>query len=47
MACRPDEQFEAYRQVTQGMSGKPVTIRTFDLGTDKQQLRLEGLSRVA
>jgi phosphotransferase system enzyme I (PtsI) len=42
-----DEQFEAYREVTQGMAGKPVTIRTFDLGADKQQLGLEGLSRVA
>jgi phosphotransferase system enzyme I (PtsI) len=42
-----DEQFDAYREVTQGMAGKPVTIRTFDLGADKQQLGLEGLSRVA
>ena len=42
-----DEQFEAYRQVTQGMTGKPVTIRTFDLGADKQKTGLEGLSRVA
>ncbi len=30
-----DEQFEAYRQVAQAMSGKPVTIRTLDLGADK------------
>jgi phosphoenolpyruvate-protein phosphotransferase (PTS system enzyme I) len=42
-----DEQFEAYRQVTDGMEGKPVTIRTFDLGADKQQAGLAGLSRVA
>ena len=27
-----DEQFEAYREVAQKMAGKPVTIRTFDLG---------------
>ena len=30
-----DEQFEAYRSVAEGMEGKPVTIRTFDLGADK------------
>jgi phosphotransferase system enzyme I (PtsI) len=42
-----DEQFEAYRQVVQGMGGKPVTIRTFDLGADKQKAGLDGLSRVA
>ncbi|HJW04440.1 MAG TPA: phosphoenolpyruvate--protein phosphotransferase [Azospira sp.] len=30
-----DEQFEAYRKVAKGMEGKPVTIRTFDLGADK------------
>ena len=30
-----DEQFEAYRKVVKGMEGKPVTIRTFDLGNDK------------
>ena len=42
-----DEQFEAYRIVAAGMSGKPVTIRTFDLGADKQKEGLEGLSRVA
>ena len=42
-----DEQFEAYRQVAQGMAGRPVTIRTFDLGADKQKSGLDGLSRVA
>jgi phosphotransferase system enzyme I (PtsI) len=42
-----DEQFEAYRSVAAGMEGKPVTIRTFDLGADKQKEGLEGLSRVA
>ena len=30
-----DEQFEAYRRVVKGMGGRPVTIRTFDLGGDK------------
>ncbi|MSQ71171.1 MAG: phosphoenolpyruvate--protein phosphotransferase [Betaproteobacteria bacterium] len=30
-----DEQFEAYRQVAAAMNGKPVTIRTLDLGADK------------
>ncbi|HMW16663.1 MAG TPA: phosphoenolpyruvate--protein phosphotransferase [Accumulibacter sp.] len=30
-----DEQFEAYRKVVKGMGGRPVTIRTFDLGYDK------------
>src|SRR5450631_6866 len=42
-----DEQFEAYRSVAAGMEGKPVTIRTFDLGADKHKEGLEGLSRVA
>jgi len=34
---RPDEeeQFHAYRDVVLGMSGRPVTIRTLDLGADK------------
>jgi phosphotransferase system enzyme I (PtsI) len=31
-----EEQFNAYRQVLEGMDGLPVTIRTFDLGADKQ-----------
>ena len=31
-----DEQFEAYRQVLQTMEGMPVTIRSYDLGADKQ-----------
>jgi phosphoenolpyruvate-protein phosphotransferase (PTS system enzyme I) len=30
-----DEQYEAYRQVVEGMRGLPVTIRTLDLGADK------------
>ncbi len=31
-----DEQFESYRKVLEEMRGKPVTIRTYDLGADKQ-----------
>jgi len=42
-----DEQFDAYRRVASGMEGKPVTIRTFDLGADKHKEGLDGLSRVA
>ncbi|MBK9161347.1 MAG: phosphoenolpyruvate--protein phosphotransferase [Nitrosomonadales bacterium] len=39
-----DEQFEAYRAAAVGMEGQPVTIRTFDLGADKQ---ISGAERVA
>ena len=39
-----EEQFEAYRAVAVGMEGQPVTIRTFDLGADKQ---IKGMERVA
>lgn len=31
-----EEQFRAYAKVTRAMHGKPVTIRTLDLGADKQ-----------
>jgi phosphotransferase system enzyme I (PtsI) len=31
-----DEQFETYRRVAREMDGLPVTIRTYDLGADKQ-----------
>ncbi|WP_047540713.1 phosphoenolpyruvate--protein phosphotransferase [Methylotenera versatilis] len=31
-----EEQFLAYKQVTEAMKGMPVTIRTLDLGADKQ-----------
>jgi phosphotransferase system enzyme I (PtsI) len=31
-----DEQFEAYRRVAREMDGMPVTIRTYDLGADKE-----------
>ncbi|WP_133500300.1 phosphoenolpyruvate--protein phosphotransferase [Cognatilysobacter terrigena] len=36
-AALPDEeeQFRAYRDVVMGMSGRPVTIRTLDVGADK------------
>jgi phosphotransferase system enzyme I (PtsI) len=30
-----DDQFEAYKTVLAGMDGKPVTIRTMDIGGDK------------
>jgi phosphotransferase system enzyme I (PtsI) len=30
-----DEQFEAYRSVAQNMAGRPVVIRTLDVGADK------------
>lgn len=39
-----DEQFEAYRIVARKMRGMPVTIRTFDLGADKN---LDNAKRVA
>ena len=34
----PDEeaQFAAYKAVAQGMEGKPVIVRTLDIGSDKQ-----------
>ena len=31
-----EEQFTAYRQVLEGARGKPVTLRTLDIGGDKQ-----------
>ncbi len=31
-----EEHFSAYRKVVEGMQGQPVTIRTLDLGADKQ-----------
>jgi len=30
-----EEQFEAYRAVAEGMNGRPVVIRTLDVGSDK------------
>ncbi|MFM1977883.1 MAG: hypothetical protein RLZZ151_398, partial [Pseudomonadota bacterium] len=35
-APNEEEQFEAYRTVAEKMDGKPVTIRTLDLGADKE-----------
>ncbi len=37
-----EEQYEAYRKVVKKMEGRPVTIRTFDLGTDKNLYADEG-----
>jgi len=31
-----EEQFESYKAVAEALDGKPVTIRTLDLGADKQ-----------
>ena len=31
-----DEQYEAYRDAVLGMKGRPVTIRTLDVGADKE-----------
>lgn len=35
------EQYEAYRQVLEGVPGQPVTLRTFDIGGDKFPLFLD------
>jgi phosphoenolpyruvate-protein phosphotransferase (PTS system enzyme I) len=35
-----DEQYEAYRIAVQAMRGKPVTIRTVDIGADKELDRM-------
>lgn len=40
-----DEQFEAYRQVAKALAGKPVTIRTLDIGADKTARALNGAER--
>jgi phosphotransferase system enzyme I (PtsI) len=37
-----DEQFEAYREVAKAMEGKPVVIRTLDLGADKTVSEVDG-----
>ncbi|MDP1651853.1 MAG: phosphoenolpyruvate--protein phosphotransferase [Rhodocyclaceae bacterium] len=42
-----DEQFEAYRQVAKALAGKPVTIRTLDIGADKTARALVGIGRQA
>lgn len=42
-----DEQFEAYRLVAKSLAGKPVTIRTLDIGADKTARALVGAERQA
>jgi phosphoenolpyruvate-protein phosphotransferase (PTS system enzyme I) len=42
-----DEQFEAYRHVAKALAGKPVTIRTLDIGADKTARALVGTERQA
>ncbi|MFO8064541.1 MAG: phosphoenolpyruvate--protein phosphotransferase [Spirochaetia bacterium] len=39
-----EEQFEAYSQVLRAIEGKPVTIRTLDVGGDKVVPELSGLT---
>jgi len=41
-----DEQFEAYKSVAKAMGGKPVTIRTLDIGADKEAKALRGAERI-
>ena len=41
-----DEQYEAYRKVIKAMKGKPVTVRTLDLGADKT-LQFDGANSSA
>ncbi len=41
-----DEQFEAYRSVVKALPGKPVTIRSLDLGADKTARSLREGGRV-
>ena len=42
-----DEQFEAYKSVAKALAGKPVTIRTLDVGADKTARALGQSSRQA
>jgi phosphotransferase system enzyme I (PtsI) len=43
-----DEQYEAYRSVAKAMAGKPVTIRSLDIGADKEARALAGrMERIA
>ena len=41
-----DEQFEAYRSVVKALRGKPVTIRTLDIGADKTTRAMRGAARI-
>ena len=41
-----DEQFEAYRQVAHAMQGRPVVLRTLDVGADKAMGGAEGASNM-
>ena len=41
------EQFESYRAVAKAMAGKPVTIRSLDIGADKTSQALRGTERQA
>jgi phosphotransferase system enzyme I (PtsI) len=41
-----EEQFEAYRVMAKALAGKPVTIRTLDIGADKQARALRGAERM-
>ncbi|MBK9954971.1 MAG: phosphoenolpyruvate--protein phosphotransferase [Rhodocyclaceae bacterium] len=40
-----EEQYEAYKSVAKAMAGRPVTIRTLDLGADKEARALAGSER--
>ncbi|KYC29001.1 phosphoenolpyruvate-protein phosphotransferase [Sterolibacterium denitrificans] len=42
-----DEQFEAYRRVVKTLADKPVTIRTLDVGADKQSRALRTFSQTS
>jgi len=41
-----EEQFEAYRSVVKALPGKPVTIRSLDLGADKVTRGMRGGARI-
>ena len=41
-----DEQFEAYRQVAQALQGRPVVLRTLDVGADKAMGGAESASNM-
>ncbi len=42
-----DEQYEAYKAVAKALAGKPVTIRTLDVGADKATRAMVGAERQA